>query len=69
MVTASAPKAPPPLLEQLKPGGRMVLPVGGRGMQWLELWRQENGVWQPEEVLAVAFVPLRGTHGWHEDIE
>lgn len=64
MVTASAPKAPPPLLSQLKPGGRMVLPVGGRGMQWLELWQEENGVWQPEEVLPVAFVPLRGAHGW-----
>ncbi len=64
MVTASAPKAPPPLLAQLKPAGRMVLPVGGRGAQWLELWQQENGVWQPEEVLPVAFVPLRGVHGW-----
>ena len=69
MVTASAPKAPPPLLEQLKPAGRMVLPVGSRGMQWLELWQQENGVWQPEEVLTVAFVPLRGAHGWHGDIQ
>lgn len=67
MVTASAPKAPPPLLAQLKPQGRMVLPVGGRGMQRLELWQQENGVWQPEEVLPVAFVPLRGVHGWLGD--
>lgn len=67
MVTASAPKAPPPLLAQLKPGGRMVLPVGGRGAQWLELWQQEHGIWQPEEVLPVAFVPLRGVHGWQGD--
>jgi len=67
MVTASAPKAPPPLLAQLKPAGRMVLPVGARGAQWLELWQQEHGVWQPEEVLPVAFVPLRGEHGWQGD--
>lgn len=64
LVTASAPKVPAPLLEQLTPEGKLVLPVGGRGMQWLELWQQENGVWQPEEMLPVAFVPLRGAHGW-----
>ena len=64
LVTASAPQAPPPLLAQLKPRGRMVLPVGGRGAQWLELWQQEQSTWQPEEVLPVAFVPLRGAHGW-----
>lgn len=69
MVTASAPSAPPPLLDQLKPTGRMVLPVGGRGMQWLEIWQQENGIWQPEEVLPVAFVPLRGAHGWQSEDE
>ena len=67
MVTASAPKVPPPLLAQLKPTGRLVLPVGSRGMQRLELWRQENNVWQPEEILPVAFVPLRGEHGWARD--
>lgn len=64
LVTASAPKAPTPLLEQLKPEGRMILPVGGRGTQWLELWQQDNGTWQPEELMPVAFVPLRGAHGW-----
>lgn len=67
MVTASAPKVPPPLLAQLKPTGRLVLPVGSRGMQRLELWRQENSVWQPEEILPVAFVPLRGEFGWARD--
>ena len=44
--------------------GRLVLPVGGSGYQNLELWTQENGVWQPQEILPVAFVPLRGQHGW-----
>jgi len=64
LVTASAPKLPAPLLDQLTPDGRLVLPVGGRGAQWLELWRQENGVWQSEQLMPVAFVPLRGAHGW-----
>lgn len=64
LVTASAPKLPAPLLDQLTPDGRLVLPVGGRGTQWLELWRQENGVWQSEQLMPVAFVPLRGAHGW-----
>jgi protein-L-isoaspartate(D-aspartate) O-methyltransferase len=64
LVTASAPRLPAPLLEQLSPQGRLVLPVGGRGVQWLELWQQENGLWQPEQMLPVAFVPLRGAHGW-----
>ena len=66
MVTASAPKAPPPLLEQLAPHGRLVVPSGGRSVQTLQLWQQENGVWQPEDVLPVSFVPLRGQHGWKE---
>ncbi len=68
MVTASAPDVPPPLLEQLRPGGRLVIPVGHRGSQSLELWTMESGVWQPEEVLPVAFVPLRGKYGW-KDLE
>jgi protein-L-isoaspartate(D-aspartate) O-methyltransferase len=64
MVTASAPNTPAPLLEQLAPGSRLVIPVGSRGSQWLELWQQEGSTWQPEQILPVAFVPLRGRHGW-----
>lgn len=64
LVTASAPKVPQPLLEQLKPEGRLVLPVGGKGLQWLELWQQEHGGWQSEQIIPVAFVPLRGAKGW-----
>ena len=66
LVTASAPKVPAPLLEQLNPHGSLVLPVGGKGTQWLELWQQEHGVWQSEEIMPVAFVPLRGAQGWAE---
>lgn len=67
IVTASAPGVPPPLLEQLKPEGKLVIPVGYRGSQSLELWTKEYGVWQPEEILPVAFVPLRGVHGWKDE--
>lgn len=67
LVTASAPGVPAPLLEQLKPSGKLVIPVGGRGGQTLELWEQENGIWLPEEILPVAFVPLRGVHGWRSE--
>jgi protein-L-isoaspartate(D-aspartate) O-methyltransferase len=67
MVTASAPHTPAPLLEQLASGGRLVIPVGSRGSQWLEFWQQEGKTWQPEQILPVAFVPLRGRHGWKNE--
>lgn len=67
LVTASAPAVPHPLLDQLSREGRLVLPVGFRGSQNLELWTCEHGVWQPESILPVAFVPLRGKYGWKED--
>lgn len=69
LVTASAPKVPQALLQQLTPAGRLVLPVGGRGFQYLECWTCEYGTWQPESILPVAFVPLRGKYGWKEDEE
>lgn len=67
LVTAAAPAAPQPLLEQLAEGGRMVLPVGSPGFQVLELWQRSGETWHHEEVIPVAFVPLRGKYGWKED--
>lgn len=64
LAAAAAPKAPQPLLEQLAEGGRLVLPVGARGFQRLELWRREGDVFSSESILPVAFVLLRGKHGW-----
>ena len=60
VVTAAAPTMPPKLLEQLKPGGRMVIPVGlPRGHQELLLvTRDLKGEFQQQDLLAVAFVPL-----------
>ncbi len=61
IVTAAAKEIPPPLVEQLKPGGRMVIPVGGRfGVQYLVLVeKDEGGGIETTSMLPVAFVPLR----------
>jgi protein-L-isoaspartate(D-aspartate) O-methyltransferase len=60
VVTAAASQVPPPLIAQLKPGGRMVIPVGGAfALQQLMLVEkdQDNGV-HTRQTLPVAFVPL-----------
>ena len=64
VVTAAASHVPPPLIEQLKPGGRMVIPVGGRFMtQYLLLLEKtENGEIITRQFGAVRFVPLTGEH-------
>ncbi len=64
LVTAAAPSAPQTLLSQLAEGGRLVLPVGDRGYQELEIWRKVDGKFSRRPSLGVAFVPLRGEHGW-----
>lgn len=67
LVTAAAPNPPEPLLEQLADGGRLVIPVGGRQGQDLQLWTKENGKMMFENIIPVSFVPLRGSLGWHEN--
>lgn len=67
MVTAAAPKIPEPLLEQLQVGGRLVLPVGGLGLQSLQTWDKTESGYQHETVVPVAFVPLRGQYGFKKD--
>jgi len=66
IVTAAAPRAPQVLLDQLEPTGKLVIPVGGRGAQYLEVWEMQVDEWQCEMVLPVAFVPLVGQFGWKE---
>ena len=60
MVTAGAAEVPPPLLQQLKPGGRMVIPVGSAAsIQYLTLIeKQADGTIQRQRVLPVRFVPF-----------
>jgi len=64
VVTAVASHIPPPLLKQLKPGGRMIIPVGGQFMmQYLVLVTKDvdNNV-TTRQILPVRFVPLTGKH-------
>ncbi len=64
LVAAAAPSAPQPLLDQLAEGGRLVIPVGSRGFQQLEVWKRTGQEFERQVNLAVAFVPLRGEYGW-----
>lgn len=64
VVTAAASHIPPPLIKQLKPGGRMIIPIGDRfNVQQLVLVEKsrDNKV-TTRQMLPVAFVPLTGTH-------
>jgi len=65
-VAATAPKVPEPLKQQLKVGGKMVLPVG-RDYQVLYLVTRKNG-FCVEEKMGVIFVPLIGEEGFKEKI-
>jgi protein-L-isoaspartate(D-aspartate) O-methyltransferase len=65
IVTAAPAEVPQPLIDQLKPGGRMVIPVGGSFMaQELLLVRKEaDGKTTTMRALPVRFVPLTRDHG------
>lgn len=64
IVTAAADHVPPPLIEQLNPGGRMVIPVGGHFMtqQLMLVEKSKDGKVRSRQILPVAFVPLTGKH-------
>lgn len=64
MVTAAASHVPPPLIKQLKPGGRMVIPLGTHFLtQYLMLLeKQVDGSMTSRQILPVRFVPLTGGH-------
>jgi protein-L-isoaspartate(D-aspartate) O-methyltransferase len=66
VVAAGGPKVPEALLDQLAPGGRVVIPVGeGRGFQQLvRVTREIDGGLRREELGDVRFVPLIGAQGW-----
>ena len=62
VVTAAATQIPPPLLDQLKPGGRMVIPIGATFLvqQLMLVEKSAGGAIRTEALLPVAFVPLVG---------
>ncbi len=64
VVTAAASHVPPPLIAQLKPGGRMVIPVGTRFLvqELLMVVKDAEGKVSTRQLLPVRFVPLTGGH-------
>jgi protein-L-isoaspartate(D-aspartate) O-methyltransferase len=64
LVAAAAPSVPPALVDQLAPGGRLLIPVGDRKLQQLTLLRKQGGTVETETVTACTFVPLVGRFAW-----
>ena len=64
VVTAAVSHIPPSLVEQLKPGGRMIIPVGSRFMvqQLVLVEKDREGTVVTRQLLPVRFVPLTGSH-------
>jgi protein-L-isoaspartate(D-aspartate) O-methyltransferase len=64
IVTAAGPGTPQPLVDQLKPGGKLVIPVGEQysRQELLVISKQASGEVDVRKVLPVAFVPLTGDH-------
>lgn len=69
IVTAAAPTIPPPLIEQLKPGARLVIPVGSPFFHQELMLIEKNAAGEvtTRDVLSVAFVPLTRDHNSRTD--
>jgi protein-L-isoaspartate(D-aspartate) O-methyltransferase len=65
VVSAAAPQIPSPLFEQLREGGRMVIPVGPAHAQALQLVRKHAGKPVVTNLEGCRFVPLIGSEGYH----
>lgn len=63
LVSAAAPNVPPPLLEQLADGGRLLMPLGGPDSQELVRITRRGSAFNQERLSAASFVPLIGRHG------
>jgi protein-L-isoaspartate(D-aspartate) O-methyltransferase len=66
-VPAASPWVPQPLRSQLTEGGRLVIPIGGRGEQMLVRLQQRDHLIRTERLSSVRFVPLLGAHAWEAD--
>ena len=60
IVTCAPQKVPPPLIEQLKEGGRMVIPIGTRFDQMVHLMVKRNGKLVDTVLRPTLFVPMTG---------
>lgn len=68
IVTAGAPDIPQQYIDQLKPGGRLVIPVGTQFEQVLvRVVKQEDGSVEREDITGCRFVKLVGKFGWSSD--
>ena len=67
IVTASAPTVPDPLYEQLKPGGRLVAPVGDEAMQDLVVVEKMAAGPKTTSLCGCRFVKLIGEAGWKSE--
>jgi protein-L-isoaspartate(D-aspartate) O-methyltransferase len=67
IVAAAAPHVPAPLLQQLREGGRMVIPVGAPEMQELQLIRKLGGEAVVSTLEGCRFVPLIGEEGFRQE--
>ena len=67
--TASAPKIPEPLKEQLKIGGKLIIPTGSHSyfQELISVKRISKDEYLEENLGGVAFVPMIGEHGWPEE--
>ncbi len=67
MVTAGAPSTPPPLVDQLHIGGKMILPVGDHKVQHLILVEKKKNRFVESPLIGCRFVKLIGLYGWPAD--
>ena len=65
LVAAAAPSVPDPLLLQLTDGGRLIIPIGSRFSQTLEVWDRSGEKYHRKANIPVVFVPLIGENGWN----
>jgi protein-L-isoaspartate(D-aspartate) O-methyltransferase len=66
LVAAASPEIPAPLVEQLAPGGRMVIPLGDRATQTLTLVQRQGEEMRSSTIADVRFVPLLGQFGFEQ---
>ena len=68
LAAASGSHVPSSLIEQLAPGGRLVMPVGDPGcaQELVKVTKQDDGILRQENLGGVRFVPLIGEEGWSE---
>ncbi len=66
IVTAAAPDIPQPLFDQLKSGGKLLVPVGSKLSQNLMRITKEGDGFSSKNLGGCVFVPLIGKHGWRE---